>query len=388
MKILLIGGTGILSSDIRDLAIQKGMDVYILNRGLNNKEIIDKRIKIIIGNIRNKNEIKDKIKDLYFDVVVDFLSFNIEQLKNTLNIFYKKCDQYIFISSATAYNKTSERIKEDFELKNEKWKYSQDKIECEEFLKKNYEENGQKYTIVRPYVTYSNKRIPFAIIPANAQWSLVNRILNHKPIVLWDDGQAICTLTYTKDFAVGIVGLFKNEKAYQEAFHITTDYTLSWKEALYYITKAVDKKEKPIIANIPSLYIVKEIPELKGVLLGDKGLDRIFDNTKIKSIVPEYNAQVKFEDGIKETIKFYKNHEYMKKIDYEWDARMDNLIEKYYKSIGKKNYIKASITNKYNSNQSLKEKIIYYVCRNDISYLLYKIIKKVVRKLKSILKKK
>lgn len=387
MRILLIGGTGILSSDIRDLAIQRGMDVYILNRGLNNKEVIDKRVKIIIGNIRNKNEIKDKIKDLYFDVVVDFLSFNVEQLKSTLNIFNKKCDQYIFISSATAYKKTSERIDEDFELENDEWRYSQDKIECEKFLKEYYKENGQKYTIVRPYVTYSNKRIPFAIIPGNAQWSLANRISNHKPIVLWDDGQAICTLTYTKDFAVGMVGLFKNEKAYQEAFHITTDYTLSWKEALLDIAKAINKEEKPIIASIPSQYIVRQMPELSGVLLGDKGLDRIFDNTKIKNIVPEYNAQTKFEDGIKETINFYKNHEYMKKVDYEWDARMDNLIEKYYKSIGEKNYIKESITNKYNKNQSLKDKLIYYLCRNDISYALYKKMRIVVIKMKRGLKK-
>lgn len=379
MKLLLIGGTGILSTDIRELALENGIDVYILNRGRKEKERLDSRIHVIIGNVRNVDDTKEKIKDLYFDVVIDFLSYTKEQLENTLSIFNKKCDQFIFISSATVYRKTepNEKITENTELYNPDWEYSLDKIECEKLLEENYKANGQNYTIIRPYVTYSNKRIPFAIIPQHKQWSLANRIILGKPVVLWDGGKAICTLTSTKDFAEGMLGLFKNEKAYQEAFHITTDKTLTWKQALEYIGQAIGKE--PIIADISSDFISKEMPELKGVLYGDKGLNRVFDNTKIKSIT-DFNPKIEFKDGIKDTIKYYREHDYMRTVDYEWDARMDNLIEKYYKNIKHKFENKKIISNKlHNENQTFKEKIIYYLCRNDLTYNIYKKIKRKLR---------
>ena len=379
MKLLLIGGTGILSTDIRELALEKGIDVYILNRGRKEKEMLNDKIHVIIGNIRNVEDTKEKIKDLYFDVVIDFLSYTKEQLENTLSIFNGKCDQFIFISSATAYRKTkpNEKITEETELYNPDWKYSLDKIECEKLLEENFRKNGQKYTIVRPYVTYSNKRIPFAIIPQHKQWSLANRIILGKPIVLWDGGKAICTLTSTKDFAEGMIGLFKNEKAYQEAFHITTDKTLTWRQALEYIGQAIGKE--PIIADIPSEFIVKEIPELKGVLYGDKGLDRIFDNAKIKSVT-NFNPKIEFKDGIKDTIKYYQEYDYMRTIDYEWDARMDHLIEKYNKYLKEKTFDKKIISNRvHNKNQILKVKIIYHLCRNDLTYSMYTSIKRKIR---------
>lgn len=379
MKLLLIGGTGILSTDIRELALENGIDVYILNRGRKEKERLDSRIHVIIGNVRNVDDTKEKIKDLYFDVVIDFLSYTKEQLENTLSIFNKKCDQFIFISSATVYRKTepNEKITENTELYNPDWEYSLDKIECEKLLEENYKANRQNYTIIRPYVTYSNKRIPFAIIPQHKQWSLANRIILGKPVVLWDGGKAICTLTSTKDFAEGMLGLFKNEKAYQEAFHITTDKTLTWKQALEYIGQAIGKE--PIIADISSDFISKEMPELKGVLYGDKGLNRVFDNTKIKSIT-DFNPKIEFKDGIKDTIKYYREHDYMRTVDYEWDARMDNLIEKYYKNIKHKFENKKIISNKlHNENQTFKEKIIYYLCRNDLTYNIYKKIKRKLR---------
>lgn len=379
MKLLLIGGTGILSTDIRELALENGIDVYILNRGRKEKERLDSRIHVIIGNVRNVDDTKEKIKDLYFDVVIDFLSYTKEQLENTLSIFNKKCDQFIFISSATVYRKTelNEKITENTELYNPDWEYSLDKIECEKLLEENYKANGQNYTIIRPYVTYSNKRIPFAIIPQHKQWSLANRIILGKPVVLWDGGKVICTLTSTKDFAEGMLGLFKNEKAYQEAFHITTDKTLTWKQALEYIGQAIGKE--PIIADISSDFISKEMPELKGVLYGDKGLNRVFDNTKIKSIT-DFNPKIEFKDGIKDTIKYYREHDYMRTVDYEWDARMDNLIEKYYKNIKHKFENKKIISNKlHNENQTFKEKIIYYLCRNDLTYNIYKKIKRKLR---------
>lgn len=378
MKVLLIGGTGILSTDIVEESLKRNYEVYIINRGNRNNDI-DSRVKVIIGDIRDAEQIKEKIKKEQFDVVIDFLSFNKQQLQNTLDIFENKCDQFIFISSATVYRKTKkgEKITEKTELINDVWDYAQGKIECEELLKENYKKNKQCYTIVRPYVTYSNRRIPFAIIPSK-QWTLANRILLDKPILLWDGGKAICTLTQTKDFAVGIVGLFKNPKAYQEDFHITTDYTLSWRKALEDIGKALEKK--PVIADIPSNFIAKYMPEYTGVLFGDKGLDRVFDNSKIKNAVPEFNASTKFEDGIKETIQYYKEHPEIQGIDYSWDAKIDSVISKYYKSIKKKDYDKNKLTIKsYNTKLNLKEKIKYTTYRNMFIYKSIKKIKNIIK---------
>lgn len=378
MKVLLIGGTGILSTDIVKECLKKKYDVYLFNRGHNNSEINEK-VHIIIGDIRNEQDVAKKMENYYFDVVVDFLSYTENELKQNLKIFNERCKQYIFISSATVYRKTKkgEKITEETELSNDSWDYANNKIKCEKLLKSNYKEQKQKYTIVRPYVTYSEKRIPFAIIPSK-QWTLANRILNGKPILLWDSGKAICTLTQTKDFAVGIVGLFLNEKAYQEAFHITTDYTLTWKQALLDIGKALNMKVK--IADIDSDFIAKKMPEYKGVLFGDKGLDREFDNTKIKNAVPEFKANTKFQDGIKETINYYQANKQAQKIDYLWDGRIDSTIRKYYNK-NKVDYEKRKLSIKsYAEKLSIENKIKYYIGYNNVLYNLYKIIKKLVRK--------
>lgn len=377
LSVLLIGGTGVLSTDVRELAVERGYDVYILNRGKCKNKNLNEKVKVITGDIRDIEGTKEKLKDYFFDIVIDFLSFNIEQLKGTLEIFKNKCGQFIFISSATVYRKTKngEKITEEYELENLEWNYAQNKIECEKYLEEYYKENNQEYTIIRPYVTYSDTRIPFAVIPHDKQWSLVNRIICGKPIVMWDNGQAICTLTSSKDFAVGVVGLFNNKKAINNDYHITTDYTLSWKQALEAIGKALDKDV--VIANIPSSIIAKEMPKYKGILFGDKGLDREFNNDKIKEAVKDFDAKIEFKDGIKSTIKYYKDNKYMQDIDYEWDARIDNLIKSYYK----KNNIPINNLNlKYTGSEKIsKNKIMYYVCRYDFTYICFKVFRKLYK---------
>ena len=377
LKVLLIGGTGVLSTDIRELAVKKGYEVYILNRGQNKSINIDKSIKVINADIRDIESTKEKVKDYKFDVVVDFLSFNVSQLKGTLYIFENNCKQYIFISSATVYAKTKkgDKIDEAYKIENHEWDYAQNKIACEEYLKDNYRNTKQEYTIIRPYVTYSDTRIPFAVIPHNKQWTLANRIINNKPVVLWDDGQATCTLTSSKDFAVGVVGLFNNEKAINNTYHITTDYVLTWKQALKYIAKALGGDA--IIANLDSHEIFNKMPEYKGILLCDKGLDREFNNNKIKDAVPEFNAQIKFEEGIKSTIQFYRNNKFMQDIDYEWDARIDNMIKYYYK---KKKIKHDNLNLNYAGKEKIsKNKIQYYICRNNFTYYIYLLIRKIYR---------
>lgn len=390
MRILLIGGTGVLSSDIRELSVKKGYDVYIINRGQSKDYSISKEVKLLIGNIRDINQTKKLIKDLYFDVVVDFLSFSVEDLKGTLEIFNNKCEQFIFVSSATAYRETQkgEKITEKYELNNKNWQYANKKKECEEYLEENFKKNGQKYTIIRPYVTYSKTRIPFAIIPEKEQWTLIYRLMNNKPIVLWDGGQANCTLTSTVDFAIGVVGLFKNDAAYGEAFHITTEHILTWKDALIYIAKACELN--PNIISIPSEYIIKKMPEYKGVLLGDKALDREFDNTKIKTVVPSFEGNIKFEEGIKETIKFYFENEYMQKINHEWDSRIDELIKDYIceNSNMEKNNLDFSKLKCF--SKKTKDRFVYAICKNKLLYEIYKkcsIFKRILNKIKGMIKK-
>lgn len=374
MKVLLIGGTGILSTDIRDLAIERGHDVYILNRGINKVKNTNGNVKNIISDIRDKQKAAKDLQGLYFDVVVDFISFHIDELKNTLSVVQDKCRQFIFISSATVYRETTvgEKITEDFETYNSNWDYAVRKIDCENYLKNNYATTTMKYTIVRPYVTYSDARIPFAVIPHSSHWTLADRILNKRPVILWDGGQAICTLTYAKDFAVGIVGLFANEKAFNETFHITTDHTLTWADALKYIGESLGKNDV-LTANIPSAYIAQKMPELKGELFGDKARNREFNNEKIKSIVTDFSAETTFQEGIKNTIEFYKNNAYMQEIDYSWNARADKLILEYYRenNIDNKKVVNAVKNRDFMRSLSYKNRLIYLMGLHDGTYKLY-----------------
>ncbi len=390
MKVLIVGGTGILSKDVAQEAIKQGNEVYCINRG-NHKELENKDTHIIYADIRCKEEIIRKTQDMYFDVIIDFLSFTPKQLESTLDIFQNKYEQYIFISSATAYKKENEDevITENTPLGNTRWKYAADKVKCEEYLESYANKNKINYTVIRPYVTYGNTRIPYAIIPNHVPYSWLNRIYTGKPIVLWDSGKAKCTLTNTKDFAVGVVGLFKNKKAYSEAFHITTDEPMTWKEATNKIMKAVNHKYE--IIDMPTEYIVSVLPEYKGILIGDKSTNMVFNNSKIKEAVPNYNCKVKFEDGIKETIDFINENEFLHKIDFKWDARLDRLLAKYYHDNKIKNEKHKLGCYCYGRKAKLNEKIKYIICRYDVLYYSVQYglitIKFILRPIKKIYKK-
>jgi nucleoside-diphosphate-sugar epimerase len=329
-KILLIGGTGVLSTDVMNLSLKKGYAVYILNRGYHTK-FIPRGVILLQADIKNANEVNSVIKDLCFDVVVDFITYNI---KNSLSLFQNRCSQFILISSACAYrrDKLDGIITEESPLGNHNWDYSTNKVACEEYLISKCSEVGLKYSIVRPYITYGNTRLPYGIMPPYGwHWTLIARILNDKPVFLWDNGAAICTITHTADFAKGLVGLFGNPKTYNEAFHIVSDESISWKELIYLIGKLINKK--PLIAEIPSVYAAAKLPFLKGMLLGDRSLDAVFDNSKIKNAVPEFICTTPLEKGISQTIEYYRANNFLKGIDYKWDAQMDKLIYDYLKEI-------------------------------------------------------
>jgi nucleoside-diphosphate-sugar epimerase len=384
-NILLIGGTGILSTDIMLHSIDKGYHVYILNRGYNCKIIPDK-VNHIKANIRDIEIVQKSIKDIFFDVVVDFLSYLPSDLNKTLSVFQKHCHQFIFISSACVYRRAKEDgiIHENSPLVNHNWDYSVNKYNCEKLLIEYCNATNLKYTIIRPYITYGNTRIPYGIMPdVGFHWTLIARILSNKPVFVWDDGDVICTLTHTSDFAKGVVGLFNNPKAYDEVFHIVGDERITWKNLIHLTGKILNKEVK--IVSVPSSFIIKEMPEIKGMLLGDRCLDAKFDNSKIKSIT-DFTSTVSIEKGIRNTIEYYKKNNYIKGIDYVWDAKVDRLIDKYLKKTEKLSFNLKF--NDYLLNASFLNRLSYYTNRyfpifitNKFSSLFYHI-KRILKNIK------
>ncbi len=383
MKVLLIGGTGVLSTDVALYAIKKGMEVYLLNRG-NRPDRIAKGATLISADIRNVIDVESKVKNLYFDVVADFLSYTPEQLEKVISVFENKCKQLIFVSSATVYQTAKDRlVTEQNQLSNSYFKYAENKIKCEEFLIKRSETTQLNYTIVRPYVTYGKTRIPFAIIPSAKQWSLINRILLGKPIVMWDKGEALCTLTHTTDFAKGFVGLFGNDMAKRNTYHITSGEIFTWREVLRIIAETVNREV--VVANIPSEYIGNEMPKMRGELLGDKAKTMIFDNKKIKQTVPEFVCTTKFKDGIKQTINFYRNNPEMMHVDYAWDAQIDQLIYQYYKKNDPTKLKKFVLRYIPENSGNFQNRLIYEMSKYKVAILVLKVfakIKRILRKLR------
>lgn len=375
MKVLLIGGSGILSSEVCYQALNKGHEVYIINRGMR-KYMIDSKAKLIIADVRKDDleSIQKAIKGLYFDVVADFLSLEVKHLQKHLEIVKKQCRQYILISSATVYAKKSESeiITEKTALGNKNWSYAYNKYLCEEYLRQKAANLGLEFTIVRPYVTYGKTRIPYALIPDGSYWTLANRIKLGKPVVIWDSGKNICTLTNTKDFAVGFVGLFLNRKAYGEDFHITSDYTYTWMDVLKIIGENLNCQ--PLVIDMKTQEIMDFLHEYKGVLTGDKATNMRFDNAKIKSVVPEFNAAIDFPNGIKETIEYFENQPAIRGIDYSWEGRMDWMIQKEIRRKNIKIDCKKILTLKsYTEKITFQNKMKYTLSRHFVTRKLYSI---------------
>ncbi|GHU61992.1 hypothetical protein FACS1894123_02200 [Bacteroidia bacterium] len=371
MKVLLIGGTGLLSSEILSLCIQNGYDVSVLNRGSNNKQI-EKQVKILIADFYNNDSVESVVHNLTFDVVVDFLSRKKEDIERIFPIFLDRCKQYVFISTACVYRRLKEDgiITEDSPKPNVDWSYNIEKYECEQTLIELAKNSDVKYTIVRPYITYDNTRIPLGIAPLYGfHWTIIGRILADKPIFVWDKGESITTLTRVEDFAKGVVGLLGNEKAYNEDFHITTKEANTWNEFLLLLYKILNKQ--PNIVEIPTKYIIAQLPEYKGILLGDRAIDSQFDNSKILDTVSGLEFSITLEDGLRRTINYYKENNFLKGIDYKYDAKIDRLIAKYVpQKIQFVDYLKAN---------NKKEKITYLIYRyipantiNKVAWLLKK----------------
>ena len=332
MNILFIGGTGRLSKDVAYKALLNGNRVFLLTRGSGDKKLfIHDGYTMLYGDIRNVEKCKELLKGYFFDTVIDFLSFTVQQLESTLSILEGKYCQYIFISTATVYDCDccQDEIKEELTpVGNSKWDYAYNKYLCEKHLESAFQDcRLTYYTIIRPYVTYGNTRFPYPIVPQNIdkEWSLIFRMINGCPVPVFEHGDIITTLTHTRDFAEFAVGLFGNDKAKNEVFHITSDERTKWESILDVLDAHLNIKSKRFY--ISQREIITALPYYKGILEGDKGNTRIFDNTKIKNAVKNSSFRIKLTDGLYETLVFYQNHPERQIIDYKWLGEIDKLCD-------------------------------------------------------------
>ena len=322
MKVLFIGGTGIISSAVSRLAVERGIELYHFNRGQSHRKI--EGVKNIIGNIRNIEETKEILTDYSFDVVVNWISFLPEHVNADIEIFTGKTKQYIFISSASAYEKPISKlpITEETPLINPFWQYSRDKAACEKILMNEFKTNNFPVTIVRPSHTYDN-----TLIPNDWGYTILYRMLKGKKIIIHGDGTSLWVLTHNTDFALGFVGLFGKKEAIGEAFHITSDELLTWNQIYQMLANELGVPLNAVY--IPSDFIAKHNPEHGAGLLGDKSHSVIFDNSKIKKLVPEFSCKIPFSQGVKEIVEWYKNNKDWQVVNEKINTAIENIIQDY-----------------------------------------------------------
>lgn len=329
MKVLFIGGTGLISEAVSRLAVEQGIELYLFNRGERN-EFVPEGAKVIRGNIRDAAESAATLKGYEFDVVVDWIAFTPEHVQTDIELFAGKTGQYIFISSASAYQKPQRNylITEETPLANPYWQYSRDKIACEELLQEVHRTSGFPVTIVRPSHTYGVTAIPAALTSWQHPWSLVERIRKGQPLVIHGDGTSLWTLTHNTDFAKGFTGLLGNPEAIGEAVHITSDESLNWNQIYAAIGEAAGREPK--VVHISTDFIAAYTPAgTADGLIGDQAVSSVFDNSKIKRLVPEFAATVPFAEGVKQSVEWYEARPQLCTVDADWYKMLDTLISKH-----------------------------------------------------------
>lgn len=320
MKVLFIGGTGIISSACSTRAVEKGIDLYLLNRGKSIRPLAA-GAKILHADIRDPQSVRDALGSLHFDAVVNWIAFTPQHIETDLEVFRGRTAQYVFISSASAYQTppVSVPVSESTLLDNPFWEYSRNKIACEERLVRAYREEKFPITIVRPSHTYDR-----TLLPMDGGWTVVDRMLRGQKVIVHGDGSSLWTLTHHSDFAKGFVGLLGNNHAIGDAIHITSDEWLSWNQIFEIVASAAGTSAK--IVHVPSDIIAAYDPNWGDGLLGDKTHSMIFDNSKIKRMVPEFTCTVPFTRGAEEIISWYNADASRQKVDDKFNQLCDRII--------------------------------------------------------------
>jgi nucleoside-diphosphate-sugar epimerase len=329
MKVLFIGGTGNISTPVSEMAVARGIDLYHLNRG--NREPIS-GVKNLVADIENNAETEKVLKSHEWDVVVNWIAYTPEQVQRDVNLFKNKTRHYVFISSASCYEKppTNYIITESTPLKNPHWQYSRDKIACEDLLVKAFREQDFPMTIIRPSHTY------YSVFPLSlggwTEFNAVDRMRKGQPVVVQGDGTSLWTVTHARDFAKAFLGMMGRPAAIGEAYHITSDEVLTWNQIYIQLAEAAGAKAN--IVHVPSKKIIEFADENgfvseEGGLWGDKSHCAIFDNTKIKRLVPDYVATIPYAEGIKETIAWFEADPARMVINPVTNKFLDGLVEKW-----------------------------------------------------------
>lgn len=326
-KALFIGGTGTISAAItRKLAAEGEWDLWLLNRG-NRSEAVPDGVNVINADVNDEEDVARKLQGMLWDCVCDFIGFTPDQVERDWRLFHDTTKQYMYISSASAYQKPclSPFITEGTPLMNPYWEYSRNKAACEDFLMGKYREEGYPVTIIRPSHTYDDRSVPIGVHGKKGSWQVLKRMLEGKPVIVHGDGTSLWTVTHNTDFAKGFVGLMGNPHAIGNAFQITGDETLTWNQIYAAVADALDVEFIPYYVASDFLAAVSDY-DFTGSLIGDKAASVIFDNSKLKRAVPGFTPTVRFEQGIRGTIDNILAHPSLQVEDPEFDAWCDKLI--------------------------------------------------------------
>ena len=320
LKVLFIGGTGVISSACARVAVEHGIDLFVLNRGRSTDRPLPPGATTLQADVREPRSVRQEIKDLDFDAVVNWVAFTPDQVQTDIELFSGRTGQYVFISSASAYQTPPARVPvtESTPLRNPFWAYSRGKIACEDLLVAAYREQGFPATIVRPSHTYDQTAVPF-----DGRWTVLGRMLAGKPVIVHGDGTSLWTLTHNEDFARAFVPLLAHTRTLGDAIQITSDDVLTWNQIAEALAAALGVSAQ--VVHVPSDAIAAADPDWGAGLLGDKAHSMIFDNAKVRGLVPGWRAVIPFEQGAREIADWYRADPARQVTDARLDAVMDKL---------------------------------------------------------------
>jgi nucleoside-diphosphate-sugar epimerase len=321
-RILFIGGTGVISAACVRLAVARGHEVTVLNRGRTTARELPDAVETLTGDLRNTGAVDEALGHRRFDVVAQFLAFTPDQVEADIGRFTGRTRQYVFVSSASAYQKPPAGIPvtESTPLKNPFWQYSRDKIACEDRLVAAYREADFPMTVVRPSHTYDD-----TMLPTMGAWTDIARMRSGRPVVVHGDGTTHWTLTHSDDFAIGFVGLLGRPEAVGNAYTITGDSAPTWNQVYTWLARAAGVEE-PRLVHVTSERIAAAVPELGPGLIGDKTHSMIFDTSKLRILVPEFRTTIPYSVGAERSIAWYDAHPEAQQVDRDLDGRFDELV--------------------------------------------------------------
>lgn len=333
MKVLFIGGTGLISTASAELAVKRGHDLTILNRAQTKKIPLPHGARLMTADVHgDQGTLAQTLAEHSFDVVVDWIAFTPADIERDIKLFRRKVKQFVFISSASAYQKPPRNylITEETPLENPFWQYSRDKIACEERLMRAFRQDGFPVTIIRPSLTYGLTQVPLCMGSWQHPYTMLDRIKRGCKVIIPGDGTSLWVCTWNADFAVGLVGLFGNPAALGEAFQITSDEVLTWNQLYEQTAAALGVTLNAV--HIPSDWLAAWDDEFAGTLIGDKANSVVFDNSKIKRFVPDFNCKVTWAEGVRRAIAWFEADPCRQTIDETANREWDEIITAYERS--------------------------------------------------------